>query len=545
MKAIVLFKVILLIAFLFLSALGYGSESFSQPSSIFSINLDLEAKPITGSHLITKVSIFIPGESIHIYYQENIFTDNNDDIQLDLSDFTQDKNNNYHILIEIPGYLDEKISNHNLIDDIADTVSLDIGDLDNNNYIDEDDWIIMSNQWQNTDSDADLNEDNLVNTLDFSWLNKNWHLSGAAPPQPAPSQTPTPEPFTGSVPYQKQAAEYEDTIAFIYVSGYTYLYVNRSGTVSTYKLSEVPAWQPSYAQLTSQNDVWVACGLPLKMAHYDISGDTALLSSSETIGDSYSRVAGFIRLQDGRLLIAGHQQKRVYDEDNNVAVDTWLKLYDNDVWNTTTTRLSPCNYATHETVVQHQDGSIWHFVITDGSHTIRLVYGILVPEGIEIDYAEKFITKWDYPDFPKSPYPPEGELPHLSAVVYNDSIRLTYQNEHSYMFSTDPFCKGAYMYLVDIKPDFSYSLVFEAQQYTERMNTILSGADWIAYGQVDGVELTWNDLYSCRNGTEFTYLGELVGGIPNNAGINICSSSKWIIAQMSDSKIHFFNIDDL
>jgi len=337
------------------------------------------------------------------------------------------------------------------------------------------------------------------------------------------------------VPYATQAGEFEDTIGFTFVNGYTYLDIERSGGRSTYRLSEVPAWQPGTVALTSPHDVWVAFGPPLKVAHYDISGDTAVLLSSETIGDSDSRVAGFIRLADGRLLIAGHQQKRVYDENGYSAVDTWLKLYDNGAWTTVTTRLSPCNYATHEALVQHQDGSIWHFVLADGSHNIRLVHGILTQNGIEIDYASSLINK-------DSPYAPEGELPYLSAVAYGNSIRLAYQNEHHHFFSTSPFCKGAYMYLVDIKPDLSYSLVFEVQRYTERMNKILSGADWVAYGQVDETELTWNDLYLCRNETEFEYVGELAGGIPTNSGINLCSSSKWIAAQMSDGKIHFFNV---
>ena len=551
MKAISLSKAIVLIAFLFVFALSFilllSSETFSQPSSIFSINLGLEAKPLTGSHLITKVSIFNPGETIPIYYQENILTDNNDVLQLDLSDFPEERNNNYDILIEIPSYLDKKISNHNLNDNITETISLTIGDLNNDNYIDEDDKNLMLSQWQSNNPDTDFNEDGLVNTIDFGWLNQNWHLSGPSAPQ-----APLPEPFAGSIKYSNQAGEYEDTIGFVFMATdyRVYLNVESSSGRKVYLLPEVTMNSYVRVVLTSSSDVWIAFGIPLKVAHYKITGDVIELILMETIGNSYSNMSGFIRLADGRLLMSGHQQQKVYDENNNPGVDTWLKLYDNGQWTTVTTSFfqsasGGASYATHEALVQHQDSSIWHFIDCDSSHTIRLVHGVLTPEGIEIDYAKEFITKWPWPDTPESPYPPEGELPWLSAVALENDIILAYQNDHSYIFSTSPFCKGAYITVLNISADYSYTRIFEVQRYTERCNTILSGADWVAYGQIDETELTWNDLYFCRNGTDFTYLGELNKGVPGNAGINLLSSSKWIIAEMSDGKVHFFNIDEL
>jgi hypothetical protein len=333
---------------------------------------------------------------------------------------------------------------------------------------------------------------------------------------------------------QTRASEYDDTIAFVYISGFTFLDVETPSGRETYRLTEVSAFHVDSAVLTSPNDVWVVKTTPLEVFHYDLSGDTAVLLSREVIGDNAARIAGFIRLADGRLLIAGHQQERA---DGTVAVDTWMKLYDNGIWTTTTTRFGPCHYAVHETVVQHNDGSIWYFMIADGNHQIRLARANLTDSGLEVNYAGVLISNTD-------PLSSEGELPYLAAVAYNDCIRLAYQNHNYHYFSTSPFCKGAYMYMVDVKPDLSYSLVFEVQDYTERLNKILSGADWIAYGRVDGEELTWNDLYVCSNGTEFEYVGELAGGIPGSAGINMLSSSQWIAAQMSDGKIHFFNVPE-
>jgi len=67
----------------------------------FSIDLDLEAKPIKGNRSVEKVSIFNPGGTTAIYTKTAITTDNNNDLELDLSDFTGDRNQNYDIKIEM------------------------------------------------------------------------------------------------------------------------------------------------------------------------------------------------------------------------------------------------------------------------------------------------------------------------------------------------------------------------------------------------------------------------------------------------------------
>ena len=49
-----------------------------------------------------------------------------------------------------------------------------IGDLNQNGYVNSDDWLIMRDNWQISNSNADLNNDVIVNTVDFSLMNKNW-----------------------------------------------------------------------------------------------------------------------------------------------------------------------------------------------------------------------------------------------------------------------------------------------------------------------------------------------------------------------------------
>jgi len=52
-----------------------------------------------------------------------------------------------------------------------------VGDLNNDNAVNSLDWSIMRGVWFTSDPIADLNSDGLVNTIDFSLLNSNWGKS--------------------------------------------------------------------------------------------------------------------------------------------------------------------------------------------------------------------------------------------------------------------------------------------------------------------------------------------------------------------------------
>ena len=142
------------------------------------IDLDLEAKPIQGNRPIT-VSICNPGEPISSsIYSITFTTDNNDDLSLDLSGFTGNRDNPYDIFLEMPNYLRKKIQAPNLIDSIAEK-TLKIGNLDNSDQvINSSDWSVMLSKWGSADPNADFNEDGIVNTIDFSFMNRNWGISG-------------------------------------------------------------------------------------------------------------------------------------------------------------------------------------------------------------------------------------------------------------------------------------------------------------------------------------------------------------------------------
>lgn len=52
--------------------------------------------------------------------------------------------------------------------------TLKAGDLNNDDIINSLDWSSMNNKWFTNDPSSDLNKDGIVNSLDFSFINKNW-----------------------------------------------------------------------------------------------------------------------------------------------------------------------------------------------------------------------------------------------------------------------------------------------------------------------------------------------------------------------------------
>ncbi|MEK7635985.1 MAG: fibronectin type III domain-containing protein [Patescibacteria group bacterium] len=85
----------------------------------------------------------------------------------------------YDIIASSTSYLAEKITGVNLASNATITLPrLFGGDLDNSNSIGASDWSLMSPYWLTNNALADINDDNLVNSLDFGLMNKNWGRVG-------------------------------------------------------------------------------------------------------------------------------------------------------------------------------------------------------------------------------------------------------------------------------------------------------------------------------------------------------------------------------
>ena len=53
------------------------------------------------------------------------------------------------------------------------------GDLNNDKIVNSLDWSMMKLRWFTSDATSDLNDDGIVNSIDFSILNNNWFKTGA------------------------------------------------------------------------------------------------------------------------------------------------------------------------------------------------------------------------------------------------------------------------------------------------------------------------------------------------------------------------------
>lgn len=87
----------------------------------------------------------------------------------------------YDIIASSTSYLARKTTGVNLTSNNATPITLLRllgGDLDNSNRIGSGDWSLMSPAWGTNDALADINDDGLVNSLDFGIMNKNWDQPG-------------------------------------------------------------------------------------------------------------------------------------------------------------------------------------------------------------------------------------------------------------------------------------------------------------------------------------------------------------------------------
>jgi len=97
------------------------------------------------------------------------------------SNVTNLREDRYNIYVESAGYLKAKTADTRIASGA--TVSLPVlkaGDLNDDGIINSLDWSSMNTNWFTGDAISDINRDGIVNSIDFSWMNKNWLQSDAA-----------------------------------------------------------------------------------------------------------------------------------------------------------------------------------------------------------------------------------------------------------------------------------------------------------------------------------------------------------------------------
>jgi hypothetical protein len=86
----------------------------------------------------------------------------------------------YDIYVKADGYLPNKIEQQ--VVEPGRTIALPTlkaGDLNDDAVVNAIDWSVMNRRWNTSDEVADFNGDGVVNTLDFSFMRQNWNTRGA------------------------------------------------------------------------------------------------------------------------------------------------------------------------------------------------------------------------------------------------------------------------------------------------------------------------------------------------------------------------------
>lgn len=85
-----------------------------------------------------------------------------------------------YLRVNVVGYLTRLLGpmDYNVLAALQTFPLMLAGDLTNDNIVNSIDFSYMNARWFSTDPTADINQDGLVNTVDFSWMNKNWFVLG-------------------------------------------------------------------------------------------------------------------------------------------------------------------------------------------------------------------------------------------------------------------------------------------------------------------------------------------------------------------------------
>ncbi len=91
------------------------------------------------------------------------------------SNVTNLREDRYDVYVKSPGHLKAKIANIRLASSATVSLTtLKAGDLNDDGIINSLDWSSMNSNWFTSQATSDINGDGIVNSIDFSWLNKNW-----------------------------------------------------------------------------------------------------------------------------------------------------------------------------------------------------------------------------------------------------------------------------------------------------------------------------------------------------------------------------------
>lgn len=145
------------------------------PDVTATIKLQLQGRT-NHSSTATDLKIFQTGTATKVFEKADITTDASGNATITISGVSS---GNYDYKIKVNGYLIKAITNTALNSPLTlDFGVLKAGDLNNDNIVNSLDFSLLIAKWGLSDILADINQDGIVNTVDFSFLNTNWFVSG-------------------------------------------------------------------------------------------------------------------------------------------------------------------------------------------------------------------------------------------------------------------------------------------------------------------------------------------------------------------------------
>ena len=158
-----------------LASVVNGSYNIVPQDVPTSISLNLQGRT---NHSATGVSlkVYETGTENLVFEKNNITTDASGSANFTITGVSS---GNYDFRIKVGNFLTETITNYSLTIPLSlNFVTLKGGDLNDDNIVNSLDFSILTGKWGLSDAVADINQDGIVNTVDFAILNSNWFVSG-------------------------------------------------------------------------------------------------------------------------------------------------------------------------------------------------------------------------------------------------------------------------------------------------------------------------------------------------------------------------------
>lgn len=124
-----------------------------------------------------KISIYNPGTSNLVFEASNIVIDSTGQGQITVTNLVAGQNYDYKF--KVPEHLSTLVANTAYQNDLGLAFGIQKGgDLNNDNMVNSLDFAVLSGHWSTSDPISDINADGNVNTIDFSILSSNWFVTG-------------------------------------------------------------------------------------------------------------------------------------------------------------------------------------------------------------------------------------------------------------------------------------------------------------------------------------------------------------------------------